>query len=56
MNVKTNIQVKRTPFFGRYISETVENRWSKESVEERKKRKARLKSIFEIVDDYVEQA
>lgn len=54
MNMSTAIP--RAPFFGSYIMETSKNRWGRETAEEKKKRDARLKEIFETIDDYVEQA
>lgn len=49
-------RIPRAPFFGSYIMETTKNGWGRETAEEKKKRDARLKEIFETVDDYVEQA
>ena len=46
----------RAPFFGRCMMETVENGNKKEAVRKRKERDARLRELFQAVDDYVEQA
>lgn len=46
----------RAPFFGRCMMEIAENGKKKESARERREREVRLKELFRIVDDYVEQA
>lgn len=51
-----SVQIQRTPFFGRYILETMNNKGRKETAEEKKKRNIKLQQIFEMIDDYVEQA
>lgn len=55
MNI-TSSQVKRTPFFGSYVLETTGNGWKSEHPSEKNKRDIRLQKLFEMVDDYIEQA
>lgn len=52
----TGSLIPRAPFLGRYMMETVENGNKKEAVRKRKERDARLRELFQAVDDYVEQA
>ena len=52
----TGSLIPRAPFFGRCMMETVENGIKKEAVRKRKERDARLRELFQAVDDYVEQA
>lgn len=54
MKVKKN-QKRMTPFFGRYILETTGYGWKNETAQEKKKSNARLKKIYEVIDDYIEQ-
>lgn len=57
MNMCTaSTAIPRAPFFGSYIMETTKNGLGRENAEKKRKRDARLKEIFEAVDDYVEQA
>lgn len=52
----STISIPRAPFFGSYIMKTVENGWKKETAREKREREARMRELFESVDDYVEQA
>lgn len=55
MNAKNN-QMKRTPFFGSYILATTGNGMRKGSMKNKKKSSARMQQLYEMIDDYVEQA
>lgn len=44
---------RMTPFFGRYILETTGYGWKKEAA--KKKTNTKLKKIYEVIDDYIEQ-
>ena len=52
----SSISIPRAPFFGSYIMKTVENGCKKETAREKREREARMRALFESVDDYVEQA
>lgn len=53
---RNSLAIPRAPFFGRCMMEIAENEKKKESARERREREVRLKELFQIVDDYVEQA
>lgn len=50
-----SIAMPRAPFFGSYVMETVQSGWKRENAEEKRENDARLKEIFETIDDYADQ-